>query len=505
MKFKLNTAPLDRSSADCSVIAVFAKGRLSEEGKILDQMSNKYLSKIIKSGDISGKIGQTLLLHHVPNSPFARILLLGCGEEKKLDGKIFSKIIGTTLITLAKGGATNALLTLSRLKVKDREQSWLISKTVQVCEHVLYRYDETKSKKAEKITLKSIAIYAPKNTSSVASNKILQKALNTGKGLAQGIAYARQLGNLPGNICTPSYLAKQAQGLSKTFPSIETKVLTEKQMARLGMGSLLSVSAGSAQEAKLIIMRYQGIKGRGAKDAQSRPHVLVGKGITFDTGGISLKAGGAMDEMKFDMCGAASVMGTMTAVASLKLPINVIGVIASAENMPGSKATKPGDIVTSMSGQTIEVLNTDAEGRLVLCDALTYVERFKPKSVIDIATLTGACLVALGSHATGMLSNHEPLAKQLIDAGREAIDPVWQLPLWDEYQSQLDTNFADIANIGGPKAGTITAACFLSRFAKKFHWAHLDIAGTAWLSGARKGATGRPVALLVEYLSRQKA
>ena len=265
------------------------------------------------------------------------------------------------------------------------------------------------------------------------------------------------------------------------------------------MGSLLSVAAGSAQEAKLIVMQYKGAR------AASKPYALVGKGVTFDTGGISLKAGAAMDEMKFDMCGAASVIATLGCVAELKLPINVVGIVAAAENMPGSKATKPGDIVTSMSGKTIEVLNTDAEGRLVLCDALTYAERFKPRSVIDIATLTGAAVATFGSHVNALLSNNDALAKSLLEYGEQSLDRAWQLPLWDEYQSMLNSNFADVANIGGARAGTITAACFLSRFTEKFKWAHLDIAGSAWNSGAQKGATGRPVALLVEYLRNQKA
>ena len=314
------------------------------------------------------------------------------------------------------------------------------------------------------------------------------------------MSVARELGNLPGNICTPSYLAEKATQMGLTYKSLKVKVLNEKQMEKLGMGSLLSVGRGSKEESRLIVIEH-----KGTTKANSKPFCLVGKGITFDTGGISLKPGAGMDEMKFDMCGAASVLGTMTTVAELNLPINVVAVIASAENMPGSMATKPGDIVTSMSGKTIEILNTDAEGRLVLCDALTYAERFSPRTVIDIATLTGAAVATFGEVNTAMLSNHEPLAKELFALGQETLDTVWQLPLDEEYFPLLDSNFADLANIGGPKAGTITAACFLSRFTEKFHWAHLDIAGTAWASGAAKGATGRPVPLLVEYLRKQKA
>jgi leucyl aminopeptidase len=296
------------------------------------------------------------------------------------------------------------------------------------------------------------------------------------------------------NVCTPTYLADHAKQLKKLLPALKVTVLGEAQMAKLKMGSLLSVSAGSEQEAKLICMEYKGGK------ANAKPVVLVGKGITFDTGGISIKPSAGMDEMKFDMCGAASVFGVMRAVAELKLPINVVGVVAAAENMPGSKATKPGDIVTSMSGQTIEVLNTDAEGRLVLCDALTYISKYKPDVVIDIATLTGAVIIALGHHTTGLMSNDDALAGDLYDAGVESSDKCWRLPIWDEYQKQLSSNFADIPNIGGRAAGSITAGCFLSRFATDYKWAHLDIAGVAWKQGAAKGATGRPVPMLMEYL-----
>jgi leucyl aminopeptidase len=308
---------------------------------------------------------------------------------------------------------------------------------------------------------------------------------------------ARELGDLPGNICTPTFLANEARKLARTHKTLTAKILSEKQMADLGMGSLLSVSAGSKEPAQLIIMEY-----KGAAKSQ-RPHVLVGKGITFDTGGISLKPGGGMDEMKFDMCGAASVFGTMNAIVELEPKINVVAIVAAAENMPSSTATKPGDIVTSMSGKTIEVLNTDAEGRLVLCDALSYAERYKPQSVVDIATLTGACVIALGGHATGLFSNNQQLTEDLLAAGSTSGDRAWQMPLWDDYKKQLKSNFADLANIGGREAGSITAACFLSYFTESYPWAHLDIAGTAWLSGASKGATGRPVPLLTQYLLTQ--
>jgi len=310
----------------------------------------------------------------------------------------------------------------------------------------------------------------------------------------------RDVANLPANICTPQYLAEQAQVLVSEHPSLSVDILDEKQLEAEGAGAFLAVAKGSEQPPRLIVLNYQGA------DKNSAPFVLVGKGITFDTGGISIKPAANMDEMKYDMCGAASVLGTVQAVATMGLKINLIGLLACAENMPSGNATRPGDIVTSMSGQTVEILNTDAEGRLVLCDALTYAERFKPQAVIDIATLTGACIVALGSHAAGLMGNNQELLKQLAQAGEQSADRAWQLPLLEEYQEQLDSPFADIANIGGPKAGTITAGCFLSRFAKNLNWAHLDIAGVAWVSGGKeKGASGRPVPLLTQYLLNRAA
>ena len=312
--------------------------------------------------------------------------------------------------------------------------------------------------------------------------------------LGLGVNLARELGNLPGNICTPTYLARQAAQIASDYKNIKATILEQKDMEKLAMGSFLSVAKGSREAPKLIMLEYTGA------DKNEPPHVLIGKGITFDSGGISIKPGQAMDEMKFDMCGAASVLGTMKTIAELQPKLNVVAIVPSCENLPDGNANKPGDVVTSMSGQTIEILNTDAEGRLILCDALTYSEKFKPASVIDVATLTGACVVALGKHPAGLLGNNDELIDDIKQAANTSCDRVWQLPLWEDYQEQLKSNFADIANIGGPGAGTITAACFLSRFAKKLKWAHLDIAGVAWESGNNKGATGRPVALLSQYL-----
>ena len=390
------------------------------------------------------------------------------------------------------------VLSLSQVAVSDRDEAWKARQSAQHFIDALYQFAQLKSKKATKLALKKVQ-YHSDDAKQLAT---ITRALKVGQAIANGMALTKDLGNLPGNICTPTYLTQTAKKLARGHTKLTAKALNEKQMRELKMGSLLSVAAGSAEEAQLIVVEYKGLTTKGtAKNA--KPIVLVGKGITFDTGGISLKPGAGMDEMKYDMCGAASVLGTLQAIAEMELPLNVVGIIAAAENMPGNHATKPGDIVTSMSGQTIEILNTDAEGRLVLCDALTYAERFKPKAVVDIATLTGACVVALGKHATGLFSNNDELAAELLKAGQQAGDRAWHLPIWDEYQQQLESNFADIPNIGSPGAGSITAACFLSRFTKAYDWAHLDIAGTAWNSGSAKGATGRPVPLLVEYLQQQ--
>jgi len=496
MKYSLSTAQPANLATDCLVVPVLHKGTLTEAGQQLDSASSKRLGAILRSGDLPESVGSTLLLHNLKGVRAKRILLSRCGEAGKVDAKVYRKVVQAAAEALKPLGIGSAHFLLTTLEIKDRDGSWAISQTVQELENSVYRYDRTKSKKAGKSSLKELGISLPADCRRIKASD----AIKLGKAVSSGINTARELGNLPGNVCTPTYLAEECKKLANRYTSIKTQVLSEKQMQRLGMGSLLSVSAGSEQEAKLIVMQYQG-----SKKANSKPHVLVGKGVTFDTGGISLKPGAAMDEMKFDMCGAASVVGTMNSLAQLKLPINVVGIIPSVENMPGSKATKPGDVVKSMSGKTIEILNTDAEGRLILCDALTYAERFKPQSVIDIATLTGAAVATFGNVVTALLANNQSLADELLDCGQTSLDPVWQLPLWDEYQSLLDSNFADIANIGGPRGGTITAACFLSRFTGKFKWAHLDIAGSAWNSGKAKGATGRPVALLVDYLSRQKA
>ncbi len=478
-----------KQNSGCTVVLILAGKKLSAAARQLDKACKGLITATLKNGDINGKCGQHLLLHTGRTSGPKRILLVGCGDLTKLDDKAARQIIGAILTGLRASKSKDASVHLQELGGGKVSLASICEQLGKAVTRASYQYQRTVSKPKPGLALNKLTVNCGKTLKNPAAKASLIRGQQTG----EGINVARELGNLPGNICTPSYLASEARKLAKAHSKLHTRILNEKQMRELGMGSLLSVSAGSAEPAKLIVMQYKGAA------ASKKPYVLVGKGITFDSGGISLKPGAKMDEMKFDMCGAASVFGTMHAVLAMKLPINVVAIVAAAENMPSSTATKPGDVVTSMSGQTIEVLNTDAEGRLVLCDALTYAERFKPAAVIDIATLTGACVVALGAHATGMYANNDKLAEQLNDAGQQSFDRVWRMPLWDEYQKQINTPFADMANVGGPGGGSITAACFLARFTKKYHWAHLDIAGSAWNS-APKGATGRPVGLLTRYL-----
>ncbi|MDH3327029.1 MAG: leucyl aminopeptidase [Gammaproteobacteria bacterium] len=491
MEFGSKVSSPEKVKTACIIVPVFESGKLSSSTKQLNDHADNYLTNIIKKGDIKGKIGQTLLVHNIPGINADRVLLVGCGKEKDLTDISFRKICSATILAIKTVNAIEAICCLAELNLKDRDLSWKITQAVKVFQASEDRTDTLKSEKDDsELSLGKLNWLTDSKTDSTKINKAAAKAA----AIAAGISLAKTLGDLPGNVCTPTYLAEQAKSMGNTCKSMKVTILDERKMEQLGMGALLSVSRGSRQPAKFIIMDYAG-----GKQTQ-KPIVLVGKGLTFDAGGISIKPSAGMDEMKYDMCGGASVFGTMKAIAEMGLPLNVIGVVPSSENMPDGDANKPGDIVTSLSGKTIEILNTDAEGRLILCDALTYCERLEPDTVIDVATLTGACVIALGKPASGLFSNNQKLANALIDAGEESGDRCWQMPLWDEYQDQLKSNFADIANIGGREAGSITAACFLSRFTKKFHWAHLDIAASAWNSGANKGATGRPVSLLTQYL-----
>jgi len=490
MEFSVKSGSPEKQRSACIVVGVFEPRRLSPVAEQLDRISDGYLSSLLRRGDLEGKAGQMLLLHQVPGVLSERVLLVGCGKERELDERQFKQIIQKTISTLNETGSMEAVCFLTELHVKGRDSYWKVRQAVETTQASLYSFDQFKTNKAEvRRPLRKLVFNVPTRRELT----IGEKAIAHGLAVAKGVKVCRDVANMPPNICTPAYLASQARRLADAYPNLSTKVIGEQQMAELNMNSYLAVARGSDNEAMMSVVEYKG-------HPDAKPIVLIGKGLTFDSGGISIKPAEGMDEMKYDMGGAASVLGTLHALAELQLPINVVGILAGAENMPDGKSYRPGDILTSMSGQTIEVLNTDAEGRLVLCDVLTYADRFEPECVIDVATLTGACIIALGHHTTGLLANHNPLAHELLNASELAGDKAWRLPLWDEYQEQLESPFADMANIGGRPAGTITAAAFLSRFAKKYNWAHLDIAGTAWKSGKEKGATGRPVPLLTQFL-----
>lgn len=489
MDFEIITGEPAAITTDCLVVGVDAEGQLTPSAAALDKVSSGYIKALIDGGDLSGKVGELQMLHGIEGTSAKRVLIVGIGKSTERQDRHQRKIVMAIAKAVGKLDIDNAVIAFDGLGFDQDDVYRQVRHIVEWSSAALYSYDATKSEKAPQPKLEHLRVLLKEDDVELGEGALLD-----GVAIANGVSTARELGNLPANICTPSYLGKQAEQLAEEFDNVEIEILDEEQMAELGMNTLLSVGHGSEEPSRLIVIKYTG----GAAD--EAPHVLVGKGITFDSGGISLKPGAGMDEMKFDMCGAASVIGTLEAAAEMQLSLNIIGIVAAAENMPSGKATKPGDIITTMSGQTVEILNTDAEGRLVLSDALTYAGRFTPASVIDIATLTGACIIALGHQATGLMSNNQTLADALLDAGEYASDRTWQLPLWDDFQEQLDSNFADFANIGGRPAGTITAGCFLSRFTKEYNWAHLDIAGVAWNSGKEKGATGRCVPLLSQYL-----
>jgi leucyl aminopeptidase len=490
MEFSIKIGNPEKQRSDCLIVGVFEKGQLSPSAKLLDDIAGQAITAVIKTGDMQGKLASTALIHHMPNVNAKRVLLVGLGKQDGLEAKQYLKAIRAAVKAIPKA-VVSVDFYLNELVVVGMGVGEKTSQIAEIVSDSSYQVNALKSEKPEATALKKVAIFVEK-----ADQQQAEVALAKGLAIAEGVKLAKDLGNLPGNICTPTYLGKQAKLLAKAY-GFKVDVLDRVQIEKLGMGSFLGVAQGSDEPMRLIVLQHK----NGKKD--QKPVALVGKGITFDTGGISLKPGSEMDEMKYDMCGAASVLGTFKAIGELNLPINAVGIIPTCDNMPSGKALKPGDIVTSMSGQTIEVLNTDAEGRLVLCDALTYAERFDPSAVVDIATLTGACVIALGHHATAVFSNQDALAIELLEAGVKAHDRAWHMPMWDEYQSQLDSNFADMANIGGRAGGSITAACFLSRFTKKYDWAHLDIAGTAWKSGKEKGGTGRPVPLLTTFLIKR--
>ena len=489
VEFTIKAGSPEKLKNGCVVAGTYANGDLTAAARALDKASDGAIASVLARGDLDDKTGSTLMLHDLPGLATPRVLLVSLGKAEELSDKTYRDAVSAAAKRLADSVAGDAAFCLADAELPHRDLAWRLAQAAQILQDSTYRCDDLKSKKEEskKGIKKLVFLVKGKETEE------LEAAVRRGDAIAEGMALTKTLGNLPANVCTPGYLATTAKKLAKEH-KIKVDVLERDDMEKLGMGSFLSVARGSHEPPKFIILNYKGGK------AKDKPVVLVGKGVTFDTGGISLKPGEGMDEMKYDMCGAASVLGTFKAIARMELPINVVGLIPTTENMPGGSATKPGDIVTSMSGQTIEVLNTDAEGRLILCDALTYAERFEPVAVVDVATLTGACIIALGNLTSGLMANDDELAAELLASGQTAGDKAWQLPLWDEYQDMLKSNFADIPNIGSKGAGTITAACFLARFTKAYKWAHLDIAGTAWKSGAEKGATGRPVPLLTQFL-----
>jgi leucyl aminopeptidase len=488
MELKIVGGDLAKAKTPCLILGVFDKRKLSAPAAAVDDASDGAISGLLHKGDLDGGKGW-LMAYDLPGITAERVLLLGLGKRKECDRAKLTKALGTALSRLGESRVDKALLALPGAL---DDYGSVRAAGLQAAQ-AAYRYERTKTPKEDApVLLEALHIWVEKPKRAAAERAVAHAAA-----IADGVGLTRELGNLPGNLCTPSYLAERALALADEHPALRTEILEEADMEAEGMGALLSVSRGSREPAKLIVMTYSG------GDDKAKPVVLVGKGLTFDAGGISIKPAADMDEMKYDMAGGASVFGAVVAAVRMGLPINLIGVVPASENLPDGAANKPGDVVTSMSKQTIEILNTDAEGRLILCDALTYVERFDPAVVLDMATLTGACIVALGRHPSGLFTDDDKLAREITDAGEAADDRVWRLPLWEDYQQQLDSNFADIANIGGRDGGAITAACFLSRFTKKYRWAHLDIAGTAWVTGKEKGGTGRPVPLLSELLIRR--
>jgi leucyl aminopeptidase len=485
-----------RETTDCAVVGIYEQGDLGIAARHIDSQVGGLIGNLHTSGDFAGKLGDVLLLPLPAGAASARLLLVGLGPRTGCGRKQYRKALLSAAQALGKTGATDAIVYLALEEVADLDVLYRARTVAEVFCVQGYKVPDLKTSakpKTPKLTRVSVA------TENARGAKAAADGVRLGAAIGSGIALARDLANLPPNVCTPAYIGSRALQLAKEWPSIKTKVVDERGIKALKMGAFLAVTQGSDQPPRLIVCEY-----RGAKKSVA-PICLVGKGITFDSGGISLKDPPAMDEMKFDMSGAATVLGTLRAAAELELPINLVVIIASCENMPSGGAVKPSDIVTTMSGQTVEILNTDAEGRLVLCDAITYSRRFKPAAVIDVATLTGACIIALGNHFSGLMSNDEILAKELSAAGIRADDRAWALPIGDEYVDQLKSNFADIANVGGREGGACTAASFLWKFAKDLHWAHLDVAGTAWLGGSQKGSTGRPVPLLVDFLIHRGA
>jgi leucyl aminopeptidase len=489
MEFPVKTGAPASQRTECAIVPIFDDGQLHGATKELDTAARGLIKQLFRNGDASGRLGATALIHRTQGTAAARWLLVGCGKAADFSAKRLTTALGAAVNALRGTGTKEAIsyLGYSTPPVVPYQAA---RQTVEVARAALYRFDELKSRADPGGKLARLGIAFPRGTDLAD----VRRGVKVGLAVANGSDLARDLGNRPPNVCTPSHLADVARGLAKKFPRMQVKVLTEVEMKRLGMGALLSVTQGAEEPARLIVLEYRGAA------AKAAPIVLCGKGVTFDTGGISLKPPPKMDEMKFDMCGAASVLGALAAIGELEPACNVVGVVPACENMPGGRATRPGDIVKSLSGQTIEIINTDAEGRLILCDAITYARRYNPRCLIDIATLTGACVVALGHVYTAVFSPDDRLAGDLVAAGERALDLAWRMPVHEEYGETLRSNFADFANSGTRDGGASVAANFLGRFTEGLTWAHLDIAGVAWRANAQKGSTARPVPLLVEFL-----
>jgi leucyl aminopeptidase len=486
LEFSLNQHAPASAAVDCIVVGAFADGALTPAANAVDAASGGKLRALVERGDVIGTTGKTALLHDLAGVAAPRVLVIGLGEAAKFGVPQYIKAVGDAARTLKTGAVKSALFTLAELPVKGRDTAWNIRTAAIAADHACYRYTATLGAKNKKRDEKGLTRFEIAGDDSA--------ALAHGIAIAAGVQFTRELGNLPPNICNPAYLAAQAQDFAARSHGVDCEVLDDAGMDALGMGSLLAVARGSANRPRLVVLKYN-------NGGDAKPYVLVGKGITFDTGGVNLKTQGGIEEMKYDMCGAASVLGTFVAAVGMQLPVNLVAIAAAVENAIDGNAYRPSDVITSMSGKTIEVGNTDAEGRLILCDALTYAQRFEPAALVDVATLTGAMMVALGKFATGVMTKKDDdLARELIDAGETTFDRAWQLPLWDEYQGQLDSAFADVYNIGGRWGGAITAGCFLSRFTEGQRWAHMDIAGVSNGDGKLGMATGRPVGLLSQWL-----
>lgn len=497
MQFEVWTKDVSRLNVDCLVAGVFEGGELPDETRQIDKACGGRIAALTKRGDFAARNGDTLLVTDLPGLRAKRVLLVGQGTRAGLNRKLWRRSAYAGVTALARTRIGSAAFALARPAASDLDDYWLARATAEIAAAALYRVNDLKSARKPRPAALARILAGPVSASGTAAAR---RGFAHGAAVGVGLHTLRNLGNLPSNVCTPSYLANAARSLAKRHPkSMRVRVLDERAIRRERMGCFLAVTQGSAEPPRFIVLEHRGGK------AGSAPVVLVGKGITFDSGGISLKDPPAMDEMKFDMSGAATVIAALTVVSELNLPLNVVGLVPTCENMPSGRAIKPGDIVTSASGQTVEILNTDAEGRLILCDALHYARRFKPAAIVDIATLTGACVVALGAHHSGVMANDDALAHELVESGRRSDDRAWQLPLTDEYGDQLKSNFADMANVAGRDGGAITAGAFLGKFTKGMKWAHMDIAGTAYLSGAQKGSTGRPISLLSEFLIQRAA